>query len=72
LHNGAAHVAFDGYERLGLRDFIDFKAPSHIPSDRCLRSAVAVTDGSATLATGRSATALAVPVFHRLYHASFS
>jgi hypothetical protein len=51
---GAANVAFDAYERLGLRDFMDFEAQSHTPSDRW------------------PATALPVPIFHRLERASFS
>jgi hypothetical protein len=64
-HNGAAHVAFDAYERLGLRDFMDFEAHSPTPPDRCIRFAVAITDDYATLAIGRPATALPAPVFHR-------
>jgi hypothetical protein len=72
LHNGTAHVAFDAYDRLGLRDFIDFEAQSHTPADRCVRFAIAVTDNCATLATGRPATALPVPVSHRLERASFA
>ena len=66
------HVAFDNYHWLGLRDFIDFEAQSHTPADRCVRFAIAVTDNYATLATGRPATALPVPVFHRLERASFA
>ena len=72
MHNGTAHVAFDAYDRLGLRDVIDFEAQSHTPADRCVRFAVAVTDAYATLATGRPATALPVPVSHRLERASFA
>ena len=60
------------YDRLGLHDVIDFEAQSHTPADRCVRFAVAVADNYATLATGRPATALPVPVFHRLERASFS
>ena len=60
------------YDRLGLRDFIDFEAHSHTPTDRCVRFAIAVTDNYATLTTGRPATALPVPVFHRLERASFA
>src|SRR4051795_1529309 len=56
----------------GLRDFIDFEAQSHTPADRCVRFAVAVIDNDATLATGRPAIALPVPVFHRLERASFA
>ena len=33
---GAANVAFDAYERLGLRDFMDFEAQSPTPPDRCV------------------------------------
>ncbi|HVI77205.1 MAG TPA: hypothetical protein VM715_03400 [Candidatus Acidoferrum sp.] len=72
MHNGTAHVAFDAYDRLGLRDFMDFEAQSHTPADRCVRFAIAVTDNYATLATGRPAMALPAPVFHRLERASFS
>jgi hypothetical protein len=43
-----------------------------VPIHSCVRFAVAVTDAYATLATGRPATALPVPVFHRLEHASFA
>ena len=71
-HNGAAHIAFDAYDRLGLRDLIDFEAQSYTPADRCVRFAVAVTDNYAILATGRPATALPVPVSHRLERASFA
>jgi hypothetical protein len=47
--DGAADVAFTAYDRLGLREFMDFEAQSHTPSDRCVRFAVAVTDACATL-----------------------
>jgi hypothetical protein len=70
--NNVAHVAFDAYDRLGLRDFIDFEAQSHTPTDRCIRFAIAVADNYATLATGQPATVLPVPVFHRLECASFA
>ena len=71
MHGGATHIAFDAYDRLSLCDFMDFEAQSHTPSDRCVRFAVAVTDACATLATGRPATALPGPDFHRLERASF-
>ena len=50
----------------------DFEAQSRTPADRCVSFAIAVTDNYAILATGRPATALPVPVFHRLERASFS
>jgi hypothetical protein len=51
---------------------MDFEAQSHTPSDRCVRFAPAVAGDYATLATGRPATALPAPVFHRQERASFS
>jgi len=70
--NGAQHVAFDVINRLGLCDIISFAAQYPTPHDRCVRFAPAVTDDHATLATGRHATALPSPDFHRLERASFS
>jgi hypothetical protein len=67
-HSGAAHVAFDAYDRLGLRDVIDLEAQSHTPADCCVRFAVAVTDAYATLATGRPATAIAILAAYPLRH----
>ena len=43
---GAAHVAFDDYERLGLHEFMAFGAQSHTPSDHCVRFAPAVAGNS--------------------------
>jgi hypothetical protein len=65
------NAAYD-YESLGLRDFMDFVAQSHTPSDHCVRFAPVVTDDYATLVTGRPATALPEPVFHREERVSFS
>ena len=51
-------------------------APSNLRMSRSslidIRFALVVTDNYATLATGRPATALPVPVFHRLERASFA
>lgn len=69
---GAVHIAFDGYERLGLCDFKPFVAQSRTPSDHCVRFAPAVTGDCATLVTRQRATTLPGPVFHRQEHASFS
>jgi hypothetical protein len=66
------HVAFGTYDCLGLCDFMAFEAQSHTPADRCVRVAAVVTDDRATLATGRRATTLPVPVLRRLERASFS
>ena len=68
----AAHIAFDGSERLGLRNIISFVAQSPTPSDHCVRFAVAVADDYATLASRRLATSLPVPVFHRQDRVSFA
>ena len=44
--------AFDGSERLGLRDIIPFVAQSPTPSDHCVRFAPVVTDDCATSLPG--------------------
>ncbi len=49
-----------------------FRSSIHTPQDCCVRFATAVTVGPATLATGRPATALPGPDFHRLECASFA
>ena len=51
---------------------ISFAAQYPTPHDRCVRFAPAVTGDHATLATGRLATALPSPDFHRLDRASFA
>src|ERR1019366_5152143 len=71
-HVGAQHVAFDVINRLGLCEIISFAAQYPTPHDRCVRFATAVTGDHATLATGRLATALPWPDFHRLDRASFA
>jgi len=70
--DGAQHVAFDVINRLGLCNIISFAAQYPTPHGRCVRFAPAVTDDHATLATGRHATALPSPDFHRLERASFA
>src|SRR6516162_1851795 len=64
--------AFDGSERLGLRNVTYFVAQSPTPSDHCVRFASAVADDYATLASWRRATALPEPVFHRQDRVSFA
>jgi hypothetical protein len=49
-----------------------FRSSIHTPQDRCVRFAIAVTDDRATLATGRPATVLPGPDFHRLERANFA
>jgi len=71
-HSDAAHVAFDGSERLGLRKIPSFVAQSPTPSDHCVRFASAVADDYATLASRRRATTLPGPVFHRQDRVSFA
>src|ERR1700731_3324064 len=71
-HSDAAHVAFDGSERLGLRKILPFVAQSHTPSDHCVRFAPAVADDCATLASRRRATTLPGPIFHRQKRVSFA
>src|SRR6202035_1041587 len=71
-HSDAAHIAFDGSERLGLRNILPFVAQSPTPSDHCVRFAPAVADDCATLASRRRATTLPGPVFHRLERVSFA
>ena len=58
--------------RLGLCNIKSFAAQYPTPHDCCVRFATVVTDDHATLATGRLATALPSPDFHRLEHASFA
>ena len=70
--NDAAHIAFDGSERLGLRNVTYFVAQSPTPPDHCVRFASAVADDYATLASRRRATALPGPVFHRQDRASLA
>jgi hypothetical protein len=70
--DGAQRVAFDVINRLGLCDIISFAAQYPTPHDRCVRFMTAVTDDHATLATGRRATTLPWPDFHRLERASFA
>jgi hypothetical protein len=57
----AAHIAFDGSERLDLRNIISFVAQSPTPSNHCVRFASAVADDYATLASRRRATTLPGP-----------
>src|SRR5215469_4079612 len=64
-HSDAVHIAFDGPNRLGLRNVTYFVAQSPTPSDHCVRFAPAVADDCATLASRRCATTLPGPVFHR-------
>src|SRR3954447_10143937 len=49
-----------------------FRGSTHTPPDRCVRFAAVVAADHATLATGRRATVLPGPDFHRLEHASFA
>ncbi len=69
-HSGAAHVAFDDVDGLGPCVVVTFVAQSHTPHDCCVRFVAAVADDPATLGTGRLATALPGPDFHRLDPAS--
>src|ERR1700730_14822132 len=71
-HSEAAHIPFDGSERLGLRNILPFVAQSPTPSDHCVRFAPAVADDCATLASRRRDTTLPGPVFHRLERVSFA
>jgi hypothetical protein len=59
--SGVVHIAFDAYERLGLREFMAFEA------QYTLRQIAVYTS---TLTTGRPAMALPGPDFHRLKLAS--
>ena len=49
-----------------------FRSSIHTPRDCCVRFVIVVADDHATLATGRRATVLPGPDFHRLDHASFA
>src|ERR1700722_5210893 len=54
-HRGAAHVAFDRMEGLGLGDIDGFAAQWPTPHNRCVRFVAAVADGThATLTTRRA------------------
>src|SRR6202030_2765804 len=71
-HSDAAHVAFDGSERLGLRKILPFVAQSHTPSDHCVRFAPAVADDCATLASRTRAATVPAPTLHGQKRASFA
>src|SRR4051795_10026379 len=71
-HTGAAHIAFDRGDGLGLRGFKTFAAHYPTPLNHCVRFVAVVADGLTQHSLPGGRYPLPVPDFHRLNQISFS